>query len=72
MLNEEKIKLPEQEKNKENLATDKQKMLMFAKELMEIKFPKLKRADSQKIIDNSTTLINKVVSYIHDNTKNLK
>ena len=69
---EEKIKLQEQEKNKENLATDKQKMLMFAKELMEIKFPKLKRADSQKIIDNSTTLINKVVSYIHDNTKNLK
>jgi len=69
---EEKIKLQEQEKNKENLATDKQKMLMFAKELMEIKFPTLKRADSQKIIDNSRTLINKVVAYIHDNTKNLK
>lgn len=69
---EEKIKLQEQEKNKENLATDKQKMLIFAKELMEIKFPTLKRADSQKIIDNSRTLINKVVAYIHDNTKNLK
>lgn len=69
---EKEQKLQEEKKNSENIASDKQKMLMFAKELTEIKFPTLKRKDSQKIIDNAKVLIDKVVSYVNENTTKLK
>jgi len=69
---EKEQKLQEEKKNSENIASDKQKMLMFANELKEIKFPTLKRKDSQKIIDNAKTLITKVVSYVNENTSKLK
>jgi hypothetical protein len=69
---EKEQKLQEEKKNSENIASDKQKMLMFAKELTEIKFPTLKRKDSQKIIDNAKALIDKVVNYVNENTTKLK
>jgi hypothetical protein len=69
---EKQQKLQEQQKNSESIASDKQKMLMFAKELTEIKFPTLKRKDSQAIIDNAKTLIDKVIKYVDENTTKLK
>jgi len=69
---EKQQKLQEQQKNSESIASDKQKMLMFAKELTEIKFPALKRKDSQAIIDNAKTLVDKVIKYVDENTTKLK
>ena len=69
---EKQQKLQEQQKNSESIASDKQKMLMFAKELTEIKFPTLKRKDSQAIIDNAKTLVEKVIKYVDENITKLK
>ena len=63
----------EREKNEKaaQLAPDKQKLLLFADNLMKIELPKLQQRESNKILNNISTLISKIDSYIKDECKKL-
>lgn len=53
------------------MAPDKDKLLAFAEEILNLPLPKLASPEARTILDNATTLLNKVDAYIRSNVNSL-
>lgn len=68
---EEEKKEQERIARKLRRAPDKEKLLLLAEQIKLLNCPKLKDDDAQKILNNATSLLGKVVEYITKNAENL-
>lgn len=53
------------------MAPDKDKLLAFAESILNLPMPKLNSPEARAILDNATTLLNKVDAYIRSNVNSL-
>lgn len=66
---EEKARIAEEKRRA--MAPDKDKLLAFAESILNLTMPKLNSPEARAILDNATTLLNKVDAYIRSNVNSL-